>query len=632
MNSCHNQIHNNFGEERLMNIKKEKLKVSDMTCVSCEKRIEKEVSKLNGVINVMASNKEASVTVEYDTDLCNADEIKDLITKAGYTVGGKSESLKLMGILFIGLAIYFLGNYQSGFDMSSKLQTGTTFVVLFVVGLFTSIHCVGMCGGIMLSQSVSADNANASKWKSLKPTLLYNGGRVVSYTILGGIVGAIGSVLAISLQVKASISIFAGIFMIVMGFNMAGFRLFKRFNIRMPWSFCKLKNKSRTPFIVGLLNGLLPCGPLQTMQLYALGTGSFMMGALSMFVFSIGTVPLMLTFGLITGFLSKNFTKSILKFSGILVLVLGFIMANRGLALAGVRQISLGSLMSLVSPQSTSAAVIDGSSKAVVKDGVQTLKMTADNNGYTPNVLFVQKGMPVKWIIDGAQINSCNNQLVIPSLNKQVPLHSGENIIEFTPTSSSDITFSCWMGMLNGVIKVVDNIGSFDTGKADVVAPESSTMSCCIGDAGSSSNNSSTGTSGSSGSSIYGNDISKVKTDRLVKVAKQNGNIQSISVKGIGLEFEPVIIVVKTGVKAEINYDLKDLDAPDGVYQLVDGVTGDELLLFTKDKNTNKLSYEFTKPGAYVVLKDGAVINIIKALDSVTNPDLEKIRTEFIGK
>jgi sulfite exporter TauE/SafE len=80
-------------------------------------------------------------------------------------------------------------------------------------------------------------------------------------------------VLSLSLNVKAGLQIFAGLFMIMMGFNMAGFSTFRKFQIRLPHAACKAKNKSGSPFIVGLLNGLMPCGPLQTMQLFALGTG-----------------------------------------------------------------------------------------------------------------------------------------------------------------------------------------------------------------------------------------------------------------------------------------------------------------------------------------------------------------------
>ena len=162
-----------------------------------------------------------------------------------------------------------------------------------------------------------------SKLKTLMPSILYNAGRVTSYTIIGGIVGALGSVLSLSLNVKAGLQIFAGLFMVIMGLNMTGFSLFRKFNIKLPWSSCKVKNKPKAPFLVGMLNGLMPCGPLQTMQLYALGTGSALTGAISMFLFSLGTVPLMLVFGAISGILSKGYTKQLLKFSGILVVVLG---------------------------------------------------------------------------------------------------------------------------------------------------------------------------------------------------------------------------------------------------------------------------------------------------------------------
>ena len=117
---------------------------------------------------------------------------------------------------------------------------------------------------------------------------------------------------------------------------MSGYSLFRKFNIKLPWSACSIKKKPKTPFLVGVLNGLMPCGPLQTMQLYALGTGSAYKGALAMLIFSLGTVPLMLTFGALSGLITKGYTKTLLKFSGILVVVLGMVMGTRGLALVGV--------------------------------------------------------------------------------------------------------------------------------------------------------------------------------------------------------------------------------------------------------------------------------------------------------
>lgn len=120
----------------------------------------------------------------------------------------------------------------------------------------------------MFSQTLSKENKN--KFEVVKPAVLYNLGRVVSYTIIGGIIGAVGSVFSISITAKAAVQIFAGIFMIMMGFNIAGFSLFRKFNIKLPPIACRIKNKSGSPFVIGVLNGIMPCGPLQTMQLLPL--------------------------------------------------------------------------------------------------------------------------------------------------------------------------------------------------------------------------------------------------------------------------------------------------------------------------------------------------------------------------
>jgi heme/copper-type cytochrome/quinol oxidase subunit 2 len=102
--------------------------------------------------------------------------------------------------------------------------------------------------------------------------------------------------------------------------------------------------------------------------------------------------------------------------------------------------------------------------KTTIENGVQVIRLTADNNGYTPNEIYVKKDIPVKLIIEGNKLNSCNNGVVVPALNIEKDLKLGENIIEFTP-KDEDIDFSCWMGMIKGVIKVTDNIDSINEPK-----------------------------------------------------------------------------------------------------------------------------------------------------------------------
>ena len=597
-----------------MKIKREIIKVYDMTCISCEGRVEKALKKVDGVVNAMASYSNQQVTVEYDIECCTEEQLKEAIKKAGYNTKS-SNNIKFVGFFIVVAAILLLGSSTSGFDMNAKLK-GASYMVLFVVGILTSVHCVGMCGGIMITQSLSKEKKN--KIQTIMPAILYNAGRVTSYTIIGGIVGALGSVLSLSLNVKAGLQIFAGVFMVIMGINMAGFSIFRRFNIKLPWSSCSIKNKPKTPFLVGILNGLMPCGPLQTMQIYALGTGSAINGALSMFIFSLGTVPLMLVFGAISGFLSKGYTKQLLKFSGFLVVILGIIMGSRGLALAGIGVPSVSTLTqsSSDSEDQTAQASI---SKPTIENGVQIIKMTADSSGYTPNVFYVQKDVPVKWITTGSQLNSCNGTLVVPSLNIEKTLKSGENIIEFTP-KDKDINFSCGMGMITGIIKVTDNIDAVDTSKPDSSLPQPSSGmgSCTMGTA-------------QQKPSIYGDDLSKVSTDRLIKKASISGDTQSLNIKGTGYEFEPSVIVLQKGVKTKLAVDFTSFDNSDGKFNIVNGDSGDLVSTFTGKKGIVNVEFNIDKSGTYVIVKDSTTLVVIEVADSLKSVNLEEVRKKFIS-
>jgi len=352
-----------------MSIKKERIKVYDMTCTSCEARVEKIILNTEGVITVKASFSGQYAEVEYDDEVCSSEKIKEAINNSGYSAK-KSNDYKFFGMLIISAAIIMIGFNTAGFDMESMLSNAS-YAVLFAAGLLTSIHCVGMCGGIMLSQTVG--NEGTAKFEAMKPSLLYNSGRVISYTILGGVIGAAGSVFSLSFALKAAVQIIAGIFMIMMGLNMSGFGLFRKFQIRLPKPLCKFKNKEGSPLIVGLLNGFMPCGPLQTMQIFALGTGSPLKGALAMLAFSMGTVPLMLTFGTLSGLLSKGSTKKILKLSGVMIIVLGLIMGNRGLSILGI---NLNPVNAMALSKNDVKEGNDNVSKAVLQDGVQVINMT----------------------------------------------------------------------------------------------------------------------------------------------------------------------------------------------------------------------------------------------------------------
>lgn len=168
-----------------------------------------------------------------------------------------------------------------------------------------------------------------------------------------------------------------------------------------------------------------------------------------MFMFSMGTVPLVLGFGAASTILSSKFTRRMMKAGAVLVIVLGVVMAGRGLALSGFTVPSL-------SPGSASG--VPNSNAAVVQDGFQTVTTKLFPGMYEP--ITVQKGIPLKWTIKARKgdINGCNNEIVIPAFDISKKLEAGDNIIEFTPDETGTFTYSCWMGMIRSRITVVEDI------------------------------------------------------------------------------------------------------------------------------------------------------------------------------
>ncbi|MDR2767572.1 MAG: sulfite exporter TauE/SafE family protein, partial [Treponema sp.] len=261
------------------------IRIGGMTCISCQNRIEKKLKSTIGVENAAVSFNAGTAAVTYNTSVVTMKEITEAIEKLDYRVlDGKSDGKHrtdfshIAGTVIIIVSLYVLlqglgiSAITSAFPLA---EAGMGYGMLFVIGLVTSVHCAAMCGGINLSQCIpqmAARPEGGGRWEALLPGILYNGGRVISYTAVGIIVGALGSVITVSGRFQGAVQLAAGVFMVIMGINMLGiFPALRRFNPRMPKIFAKKideqKAGNKNPLFIGLLNGLMPCGPLQAMQL-----------------------------------------------------------------------------------------------------------------------------------------------------------------------------------------------------------------------------------------------------------------------------------------------------------------------------------------------------------------------------
>jgi len=228
-------------------------------------------------------------------------------------------------------------------------------------------------------------------------------------------------------------------------------------------------------------------------------------------------------------------------------------------------------------------------------------------------------------MIDGKQLNSCNNAIVAQSLNLQYKINSGENIIEFTP-GDKDINFTCWMGMIGGAIKVVDKLDTFDTTKPDSSLPPPSTgPSCCARPIDDSPDSEINGEP-----SIYGDDIRIVPTEILVSKAIGEDQNLTFTFNGIGQEFKPLIAVTEINKKTKFTFDLNDFDDAEDEFSITKGSTGEIITSFSASKGINEVEFNSADSDFYVILKDDIVLGIIETVEDLSSTSLEEIREKYI--
>ena len=456
-----------------MAIERKALLIEGMTCINCQNRIEQALRTIAGISKVYVSYSKGQAEIEFDNDILTLDCIIAVIQNLDYKVVKKrkidySEFVNRAVTFAIIILLYYLLQRFGILNLlvpSMLADSKMSYGMLFIVGLLTSVHCIAMCGGINLSQCIPEaddDNGKTPKNKIIFPSLLYNTGRVISYSVIGFLLGGMGMLLTgegrmgIPLLLQGILKIIAGLFMVIMGINMLGWiPLLRKFQIRFPQRLADKINKKRRrenrPFFVGLLNGLMPCGPMQSMQIIALGSGNPVSGMAAMLMFSLGTVPLMLGFGSMVSALGKKYTKIVMRVGSVLVVVLGLAMLSQGVSLSGINMYRTGSESEDI--EELNVAKISASGD------MQYVNSELDFGTYPE--ITVYSGIPVKWTINVPEevINGCNYKMVISTYGITHEFTPGENLIEFTPGESGTVRYTCWMGMINGKINIINAEG-----------------------------------------------------------------------------------------------------------------------------------------------------------------------------
>ena len=332
---------------RKMTAKSTHLKVKGMHCTGCEETIENAVRHVAGVKKVNADYIKQTVDIEFDSTSTGETVIRRVIEEKGYEFESaftKSSShairnglIFLFFLLLVGSVTFWGKSMIPGLVGEMNPQLG--YAMLFSIGFFTGFHCIGMCGGFVVGYATAIEPRTARS--TAMAHLMYATGKTASYTVIGGSLGLLGSIITFTTHMRGAITLAASLFVIIYGLKMLDvFSVLRNFTLRLPRSVVRgVSNElrhHRSPLAIGLLNGLmLGCGPLQAMYIMAAGTGSAQEGATMLFFFGLGTLVPLLSFGLISSSVSKDVITLLIRASAILVIVMGLMMADRGLKLTG---------------------------------------------------------------------------------------------------------------------------------------------------------------------------------------------------------------------------------------------------------------------------------------------------------
>jgi uncharacterized protein len=210
----------------------------------------------------------------------------------------------------------------------------------FILGLVSSLHCVGMCGPIALMLPYGQVN----RWQILRETMTYNIGRVLTYSVQGLLFGFLGKGLALA-GFQQSLSVLFGFIFIVMAlFSMRyvknksfqfiqSFDFLSRFETQIRGAFSRLLKNKNAFFLLGMLNGVLPCGIVWWAIAASMLTFNPIFSAQYMLLFGLGTMPLMLATVMASGYIKKSFVRRFYAFIPVYQLLLGAFFVWRAYAI-----------------------------------------------------------------------------------------------------------------------------------------------------------------------------------------------------------------------------------------------------------------------------------------------------------
>lgn len=323
-----------------------------MHCKACVLVTESELKALPNIVDAQSSLHNHSVEVTGDFGDKTLDQIAEELTAPlkphGYTVSVEKQMIdrkwsdfKIAIPIALVFAILFVLLQKTGLVNLVNTTGGVSYGTAFVVGIIASLSsCMAVVGGLLLSMSATF----AKEGDRIRPQLMFHGSRLIAFFVLGGVIGIIGSAFTLNTSATVILGIIIAVVMLILGINLLDvFPWVKKLQPGVPKFIAKHAhgvskfNHTLTPLLVGVATFFLPCGFTQSMQIYTLGTGSFLTGAFTMLAFALGTFPVLVLISFSSFSIQKSSRAGIFfKSAGLIVILFALFNLINSLVVVGI--------------------------------------------------------------------------------------------------------------------------------------------------------------------------------------------------------------------------------------------------------------------------------------------------------
>jgi sulfite exporter TauE/SafE/copper chaperone CopZ len=456
--------------------------VNGMHCSACEINIERVIKKIKGVNEVKASLRDSKLTIttESTSDLPSPFQLNLYLKKYGYEIlpqAGKNRPARsnfkdylFVGISFVVFAAFFVmiggSKFLSGIYVSPESNAASFFGFGLAAGISS---CAALVGGLILTvQKNWLDSPENRPGRKYLPFILFNASRLVTYALLGGLLGLLGSSIKISIAGSAILTIVISVFMVLVGMQMLGVKWLQGISLN---PFRRLFNqgyeKGNTtsalyPVSMGAITFFVPCGFTIIAQTQAIGSGSFRMGFLSLGAFALGTLPVLALISFTSVKLHSNprFSHAFQLFSGLLVIFFALFTINGQAGVLGMPQLSnvfAQANNSQSEAESWAPEITYVPAPTDADQNLQLMQMEVRGFEYFPKVIQIKANMPTRFEITDNGSIGCARAVYPRGLYGQIiQLQPGLNTVEFTSPAPGTYQISCSMWMVEPITVIVE--------------------------------------------------------------------------------------------------------------------------------------------------------------------------------